>query len=59
MIINCLFNVSKNNYMIFRKPKHVVYDNEVLINGRPLQGVRNTRFLGATVPRESMLETSL
>ena len=42
-------NVGKNNYMIFHKPRQVVYDNELLINERPLQRVTNTRFLGVTV----------
>ena len=35
--------------MIFHKPRQVVYDNELLINDRPLQRVTNTRFLGVTV----------
>ena len=42
-------NVSKTNYMIFHKPRQVVYDIELLINERPLQRVTNTRFLGVTV----------
>ena len=42
-------NVGKTNYMIFHKPRQVVYDNELLINERPLQRVTNTRFLGITV----------
>ena len=40
-------NASKTNYMIFHKPRQVIYDNELLINVRPLQRVTNTIYLGA------------